>query len=124
MWACWGHGQTALGEKVERTPPGTGNGASYSGRMSLIQRRVCQAKGQIKSGSKLLFENPDLLYNLGTENLSMTAYSPQSLTSGGPENDFGTKALKVTSRPSKHRILVPDVPLEFIVRLSLGRGGN
>lgn len=35
--------------------------------------------------------------------------------SGGPESDIGNEALKFTSKPSKHRMLVLDGPLEFMV---------
>ena len=35
--------------------------------------------------------------------------------SDGPEGDIGNEALKVTSKPSKHRMLVLDGPLEFMV---------
>lgn len=42
------------------------------------------------------------------------------LTSGGPEDDLDTKALKVTSKPSKQRMLALSGPLEFMFYSMLG----
>ena len=35
--------------------------------------------------------------------------------SDGPEGDIGSETLKITSKPSKHRMLVPDGPFKFTV---------
>lgn len=125
-WVCWGHGQTALGAKAECTPLSAGKSLPLLEVESPSRKECIRPRDRLDLDLKLVFETPDRLYHLGTQNPSMPSavMCTHGLTSGGSEHDFGTKALKVTSWPSKHRILVLDGPLEFSVHSIPGTDGE
>lgn len=108
--ACWGDEDDLQREGRAHSSQHREDGVPS--RQAHIRLRV-----RVDLDLEQVFESPDLLHHLETQNLSTldVPTCTHRLTSGGPEGDIGSKTLKVTSKPLKHRMSVLDGPLEFMV---------